>query len=303
MDETPYNPWPLFDYPKFQSTGYLLHMAMQLIGKLKLATPFEPHWANVPIWLTTRGLTTGIIPYERGAYSINIDLIDHSIKITTQSGQYYDFKLHQMSVAQFADNLLSILRVLNINIPINPMPQEIPNPIAFDKDLEQRYYDEDLANVWWRILLSTYCVLRQYRAHFDGENPGIGLMWGTFDLRDARYNGVAVPTTGINAGYIRRNAMNEGQVEAGWWAGSEAYPQPAFFSFTYPQPAGIENAKIQPAYARWDAKMAVFILDYADLLKSPHPEQDLLDFFNSTYRVGTELAGWDSRFLTSGKPI
>ncbi|EDR35858.1 DUF5996 family protein [Coxiella burnetii] len=37
--------------------------------------------------------------------------------------------------------------------------------------------------------------MQRYHARFDGETPPIGLMWGTFDLRDARYNGVAVPTT------------------------------------------------------------------------------------------------------------
>jgi hypothetical protein len=303
MTSINYEPWPELPYEKFASTGHLLHMATQAIGKLKLLTPFEPQWANVPLWVTSRGLTTGPIPYQPSVFSIDMDLIDHQVICTTGWGSVGEFKLDSMSVANFVKKLLAMLRDCNIEITINPKPQETPNPILFDQDTEQRLYNNELANAWWRILVSTNCVMERHRSRFRGKTPQIGLMWGTFDLRNARYNGTPVPTTGVNSGYLRRNAMDEAQVEAGWWSGNPTYKKAAYFSFTYPQPKGIEEAKIKPAAARWEKAMGSFILDYDDVRKSKNPKDDLLAFFESTYQVGAELAGWDPKLIGSGEPI
>lgn len=295
--------WPELDYVKFKSTGYLLHMGMQAIGKFKLNTPFEPHWSNVPLWLSPRGLTSGLIPYDSGAFCIDVDMLEHKVIVKTSWGLNDFFDIHSMSVAEFTNQLFSILQKFKILLKINLMPQEIANPISFDQDTKQQFYDKELANAWWRILISSYFVLKRYHAHFSGESPPVGLMWGTFDLRDARYNGTPVPTTGPNAGYIRRNAMDEAQVEAGWWPGNDLYQKPAYFSFIYPQPKEIEQCKIKPEKAYWNATLMEFILDYDDLRKSKTPEKDLLDFFESTYKVGAELAGWDKKLLTRGEPL
>ena len=63
-----YEPWPPLSYPDFAATQHLLHMGLQAVGKLKLKEPFEPQWAEVALWLSSRGLTTGPIPYSGGAY-------------------------------------------------------------------------------------------------------------------------------------------------------------------------------------------------------------------------------------------
>lgn len=303
MNNIKHEAWPALPYEEFKSTSHLLHMASQMAGKLKLHTPFEPHWANVALWITSRGLTTGLIPYQTGAFSIEFDLINHRLIGNTTWGLHEEFALESMSVAEFAEKFFGLLRKLQIEMQINLMPQEIPNPISFDKDTTQQHYNKNLANAWWRILTSSYLVIQRYHARFDGETPPIGLMWGTFDLRDARYNGLPVETTGINAGYIRRNAMDEAQIEIGWWSGNDAYPRAAYYSFTYPQPDNIENAKIQPSAARWDKNLSEFILDYDDLLKSNDPAKELLSFCESTYHAGATLAGWDKSLETTGEPV
>lgn len=298
-----YEPWPELPYKEFASTGHLLHMCTQAMGKLKLLTPFEPQWANVALWITSHGLTTGPIPYESGTFTVEMDLITHQINCITSWGLSEGISLASMSVAELTKNLFDTLHSVGVNVMVNPKPQEIPNPIPFDQDTQPRSYNDQLANAWWRILVSTQVVMERYHARFNGKTPPIGFMWGTFDLRDARYNGVRVQPTGVNAGYLRRNAMDEAQVEAGWWSGSEAYPKPAYYSFTFPQPDHIENAKIKPAAARWEPKMGLFILDYDDVRKSKTPEQDLLAFFESTYQVGAELAGWNPNLVGSGMPV
>jgi len=50
-----YEPWPPLSYPDFAATQHLLHMGLQAVGKLKLREPFEPQWAEVPLWLSSQG--------------------------------------------------------------------------------------------------------------------------------------------------------------------------------------------------------------------------------------------------------
>lgn len=298
-----FEPWPALPYQDFKSTQHLLHMGAQAIGKLKLITPFEPHWANVALWVTAHGLTTGPIPYESGVFSVNIDLINHQIICSASWGAQTTFTLTSMSVAQLVDKLFQALHSIDINISINPMPQEIPHPISFMEDTITRDYSKELANAWFRILISSYRVMQRYHARFIGATPSIGLMWGTFDLRDARYKNIAVPTDGQNASYIRRNAMDVAQVESGWWSGNEQYPRAAYFSFLYPQPNGIEEIQPKPPSARWDKTLGEFILEYDDLRASKNPEEDLLAFLESTYEAEALKAGWDPKLISLGEPV
>ena len=296
-----HEPWPALSYPDFAATQHLLHMGLQAVGKLKLKEPFEAQWAEVPLLLGSRGLTTGPIHYSGGAYEVTVDLISHQVGCATSWGSSGRYDMASMSVAEFVKQLFDILGEAGIKVSINLKPQEVANASPFDQDTVRRPYDAALVNAWWRILLSTQRVMQVFRGRFKGKTQPIGLMWGTLDIRDVRFNGK--PTSpGAKADYIRRNAMNEELIEVGWWSGSAAYPKPAFYSFTYPQPREIEQAKVSPAGARWEPAMGEFLLDYDELRKSKDPDGDLLSFFESTYQAGAERAGWDPQLVGSGRP-
>lgn len=296
-----HDPWPPLSYPDFAATQHLLHMGLQAVGKLKLEEPFEPQWAEVPLLLSSRGLTTGPIQYSGGAYEVTVDLISHQVGCATSWGFSGRYDLASMSVAEFLKQFFDLLGKAGIHASINLKPQEVPHAIPFDEDTVRRPYDPTLVNAWWRILLSTQRVMQVFHGRFKGKTQPIGLMWGTLDIRDVRYNGKPA-SPGEKADYIRRNAMNEQLIEVGWWAGSAAYPKPAFYSFTYPQPREIEHAKVSPASSRWESAMGEFLLDYDDLRKSKDPDGDLLSFFESTYQAGAERAGWDPHLVGSGRP-
>lgn len=292
--------WPPLSYSEFVPTQYFLHRVLQMIGKLKLMTPFEPHWANVTLWPMSRGLTTGAIPYSNGSFTVNIDFMVHKLFFSNSEGKESELSLEARSIAAFFQGFQEQLADIGVVFKFNPKPQEIPQAIDFDQDTENRFYDPNLANAWWRILLSSYQVLLEYHALFSGISPSPGFMWGTFDLRDARYSSKIVPPP--KPGYIERNAMDVEQVEAGWWAGNELYPKPAYYAFTYPKPPGFENAKIKPNGATWNNTLGEFILDYEIVRTADNPKQMLLEFFKSTYQAGAELAGWDPKLNNSGKP-
>ena len=299
---SPTDLWPALSYSAFEPTRRLLHMVLQAVGKLKLAEPFQAQWAEVPLWLSARGLTTGPIPYAGGVYEVRVDLVSHEVQWLTSSGASGRMPLGPTSVATFVGALLNGLRQAGVDAAINLKPQEVPDPIPFDEDKEPRPYDRDLANAWWRILLSAQRVLEVFQGRFTGKTQPIGLMWGTMDIRAAFYSGkpaAPAPTDG----FIRRNAMNAELVEMGWWSGSPAYPKPAFYSFTYPQPPRIESAKVAPGAARWDADMGEFLLDHDELRRSSDPDRDLLAFLESTYDAGATMAGWNPGLLGTGRPV
>ena len=300
MVSATYQPWPELPYEEFAPVAHLVHMTMQMLGKLKLATPFEPQWSNLPLWVTCRGLTTGPIPNGLGTFSIDVDLIDHALTAETSWATRGGFSLGPSSVADTFAQITAILEQVGVDGAISPMPQEIADPIPFPQDTALRPYDKAMVNAWWRILVSSHRVMQRYRGRFEGKTPPIGLMWGTFDLRDARYTGPYLPPSGPNTGYIRRNAMNQAQIECGWWHGSPNYPKPAYYSFTFPQPAGIALSTLRAG--GWNNAMGEFILDYDEVRTAPDPEAQLLAFLESAYDAGAALAGWDPALLGSGQP-
>src|SRR3954451_7651951 len=72
--------WPELPLEGWQDTYATLHMWTQIIGKIRLVqTPLINHWWNVPLYVTTRGLTTSMMPYKDRAFQIDFDFIDHQL--------------------------------------------------------------------------------------------------------------------------------------------------------------------------------------------------------------------------------
>ena len=80
------------------------------------------------------------------------------------------------------------------------------------------------------------------------------------------------------------------------------FGEPAFYAYCYPQPDGYATASVRPDRAYFDEQMGEFILRYDDIRLSPTPELDLLTFFESTYAIAAELAGWDRVRLEFSPP-
>ncbi len=303
MDERPPadRPWPELPYEEFAPTMHLLHMSMQMVGKLMLLKPFEPQWANVVLRLTGRGLTTGPIPWKGGTFTVDADFRAHEVGVSTSWGTSGGLAYAPMSVAAWHDGFFSLLSQAGIAVTINEKPQELAAPILFPDDTAPRPYEAALVEAWFQALHTSAAVMQRYRACFAAKTPPIGFMWGSFDLRDIRLGGTALPTE-PGAAYIDRNAMNEDQVMSGWWPGSPAYPRPAYYSFIHPRPDGIETVDPQPAAARWDAGLGEFVLDYDDVRAAGDPEAALLAFLDSAYEAGAQKAGWDPAWICPGRP-
>ena len=287
--------WPALPLEEWAATYHTLHMWTQIVGKIRLElAPKENHWWNSALYVNSRGLTTSLIPYHKNPFEIQFDFEDHRLEIHTSAGEGSAFKLESKSVSAFYDELMSALRSLAISVQINTRPQEVPNPVPFELDDVHASYQPEYANRCWRILLSTKLVLDQFRARFLGKGSPVHFFWGSFDLAYTRFCGRPAPP---RKGVISGEAYSHECSSAGWWPGSGEIQGPAFYAYTVPEPLGYSEQPISPSAAFYHPQLHEFILMYDDLRRSPSPDAELLEFFQSAYEAGANLAGWDRTSL------
>ena len=289
--------WPELPYDAWAPTLDTLHMKLQVIGKIRLAlTRREPQWANVPLYLTARGLTTSPMWNGQTGFAIDIDLIDHEVILALNDGRLERVPLQARPVADFYQELMGRLHRLEIDVPITTTPSEVSDPIPFPEDTVHRSYDPHWANRFWRLLARVDLVLKEHRGRFRGRTAPVSFWWGTFDLALARYSGRPV-TPPADAGIIRRVGGDAEQICVGFWPGNGQLRQAALFAYAYPSPPDIERAALRPEAARWNPDLGEFILLYEDVRRSRDPRQAILDFAESTFQVGADLQRWDPGLL------
>ena len=292
--------WPALPLEAWKETCDTLHMWTQIVGKVRLAlSPPMNHWWHVPLYVTARGLTTSPIPVrgEQGRiFEVEFDFIDHNLLILTSDGATKAMPLIPRSVASFYQEFMASLRSLGIEVKINTLPSEVKNPVPCDQDEVHASYDPVYANRFWRILVQTDTVMKQYRSHFIGKCSPVQFFWGSFDLALTFFSGRRAPAH-PGADSITQEATSHEEISCGFWPGDDHFPTPAFYSYTSPAPVGLETAPLRPAAAFYSQEMGEFLLRYDDVRSAPSPEQALLDFLQSSYEAGASLAHWDREAL------
>jgi len=283
--------WPELPLEAWRDTCATLQMWTQIVGKVRMAlSPPQNHWWHVTLYVDARGLTTSPIPYGSGAFEIRFDFLDHALAIVSSDGFTRSLPLRPMPVAAFYRELFSMLSSTGIEVTINPRPQEVPDPVPFDQDFSHAAYDGEYVRRFWRILLGTSLALGEFRAGFLGKCSPVQFFWGSFDLACSRFNGRPAPP---RPGVISGPAYSHEVISAGFWPGGGAVAGPAFYSYTVPTPEGLAAHAVRPAEAFWHSQLGEFILMYDHVRTSPSPRRMLLDFFESTYAAGADLARWD----------
>jgi hypothetical protein len=289
--------WPALPLDEWRDTAETLHRWMQVVGKLKLAlSPTVNHWWNVAFTLTARGLTTGQVPYGDRWFDLEFDLVEHRLHVRTSDGRVRDLRLEAKSVAAFYRELVSVLGELAIEVRIWPVPVEIEDPIRLDQDEQHRSYEASYVDRFWRVVARTATVLDRFRARFVGKASPTQFWWGTFDLSTNRFSGRRAP--GSEAlGTIEREAYSHEVVGAGWWPGDSRLPEPAFFAYIAPEPAGLAEARLEIPGARYLPALHGWYLPLDDLRRDPAPDATLLELYQRTYEHAATLAGWDRAAL------
>jgi Family of unknown function (DUF5996) len=272
-------------------------MWTQVVGKIRMVlTPLINHWWNVPLYVTTRGLTTSRVPYGERSFELWFDFLRHQLVLETSDGMEKTLPLEPMTVAAFYERCMEMLRSADIEVNIWTTPVEIPDPIPFEKDQVHRSYEREPVEKLWRILLSVDAVFQVFRSRFIGKCSPVHFFWGSFDLAVTRFSGRRAPER-QGADGITREAYSHEVSSVGFWPGGGSVTGPAFYSYAAPEPKGFREAKVRPDAARYDAGLGEFLLMYDDVRAAGSPCEDLIAFCQSTYEAGANAAGWDREAL------
>lgn len=285
--------WPALPLDAWRDTYATLHMWMQIVGKICLAlTPLTNHFWNIAFQVTPRGLTTP--PMTSGAITLTMtfDFIDHQLLIAASDGRVERLALEPRTVADFYQQIMDLLERMGVEVRIWTTPVEIPDPVPFERDTAHRSYDRAPVEAFWRILVAVKPTFERFRSSFIGKSSPVHFFWGSFDLAVTRFSGERAPER-PGADSITREAYSHAVISHGFWPGSSALQEPAFYAYAAPEPAGFKGAAVAPAAAYYDAQLSEFILPYEAVRTSASPAGDLAAFLHSTYDAAAGLAGWD----------
>ena len=289
--------WPPLPLDSWRDTRDTLQMWMQIAGKICLArTPRVNHFWNIAFQITPRGLMTPPMPHGSRSFTMTFDFLAHELVIETSDGSRQTIPLQPQTVADFYRRLTDTLREMGLETRIWTMPVEVPDPIRFEQDVTHRSYDRDAARRAHDALLTMKPVFDTFRAEFIGKCSPLHFFWGGFDLAVTRFSGRRAPER-PGADAVTRESYSHEVISHGWWPGSGAVSQPAFYAYAAPEPDGLKTTPVQPAAAFYSTEMSIFVLPYEAVRTSPTPEADLRSFLKSTYETAATLARWDRTSL------
>jgi hypothetical protein len=289
--------WPELAYSGWRDTVATLQLWTQIVGKIRLSlTPWVNHSWQVPLYVTARGLGTSAIPIGSEILEIEFDFIAQQLLVRTSAGDEQSFALGPQTVAAFYSRVVDLLRSVGVTVAINELPSELPNPIRFSQDELHKAYDRSAAHRFWRALVQIDRVFKLFRSGFLGKVSPVHFFWGSFDLAVTRFSGrSAPPHPGGVPGLpdaVTREAYSHEVSSAGFWPGNDTFPQAAFYSYAYPQPAGFAERSVT-AGTEYNRTLGEFILPYDTVRNAADPEHTLLDFLSSTYAAAADSAKWD----------
>ena len=100
-----------------------------------------------------------------------------------------------------------------------------------------------------------------------------------------------------------RDAYSHEVISHGFWPGSGAVLEPAFYAYAVPEPAGLKEAAVRPAEAFYHRELSEFILPYEAVRTAADPDGAIRSFVESTYDRAATLGGWDRGALERHRAI
>jgi len=235
-------------------------------------------------------------------FEIHFNFIEHALVVMTGRGEAGSFPLTDgLSVAQFDAQLHELLDGFGVDVAIREVPFGVPITTPFQEDVEHASYDRDAVEHYWQALEWTNWVFEEFAGWYSGKTSPVHLFWHSFDLALTRFSGRRAPDQ-PDADPVSREAYTHEVVSFGFWAGDQNVREPAYYSYTAPEPDGLRGRELSPAgHVRWVelGGGSLAILPYEDVRTALDPKAMLLDFLESAYEAGADAAGWDRGELVS----
>jgi hypothetical protein len=289
--------WPELSVERDHETLALLHLAAQMLGKIRVAhAPWVNHGWHVALQPNARGLSALPTAASGGrTFTLTLDLCRHAIVLWVSDGSREEVPLNAGSVAALHRRLIHILDEHGLPSGFNGKPSEVEDAIPFAEDTQSREYDRDSAERFREALAAMLPTFGRFRAGFAGKASPVHFWWGAFDLAVTRFSGRPAPQHPGGApglpDRITREAYSHEVSSGGFWAGGVVPAEPFFYSYAYPEPEGYRAAPV--AHGRFDESYGEFVLPYAEVRASIDPDRMLGEFLQSTYDLAADLAHWD----------
>jgi uncharacterized protein DUF5996 len=293
--------WPELDVERDHETLAILHLAAQMLGKIRVAhAPWLNHGWHVALQPNARGLST--LPTQASGgrtFTLTLDLCRDAIVLWVSDETREEVPLNAGSIAALHQRLIEMLERHGLPSSFNGRPNEVENAILFADDRTSRHYNRESASRFREATAAVLPVFARFRAGFSGKASPVHFWWGSFDLAVTRFSGRTAPRhPGGVPGLpdrITREAYSQEVSSAGFWAAGVAPVEPFFYSYAYPEPDGFRSHAV--ASGNYDPAFGEFILPYAAVRASADPDRMLGDFLQSTYDAAADLARWDRQSL------
>lgn len=287
--------WPRLDPNSDHETLTILHLASQMIGKLKVAhSPWVNHGWHVALHPVPEGLAMQPIDAGGRRFTLTLDLCRHAITLRTDNATEDAVELDAGSVAALHRRFVAMLERHSLPSDFHGTPNEIEGAVRFADDLKQRAYDPDAAQRFRESLTRMVPVFDRYRAGFTGKSSPTHFFWGSFDLAVTRFSGRDAPEhPGGVPGLpdrITREAYSEEVASCGFWGGGAVEADPFFYAYAYPSPDDYRHSTI--AHGQWSDEFGEWVLPYGEVAGAKDPEAMLMAFLESAYRAAAKLADW-----------
>jgi hypothetical protein len=289
--------WPELDPARDHETLALLHLASQMLGKIRVAhAPWTNHGWHVALQPRANGLETLPTASDDGrTFTLMLDLCRHAIVLWVSDETREEVPLNAGSIAALHSRLVAMLERHGLPSSFNGRPSEIEGAVQFAEDKAPRDYDRDSADRLREALAAMLPLFERFRAGFSGKSSPVHFWWGSFDLSVTRFSGRPAPQhPGGVPGLpdrITREAYSQEVSSAGFWAGGVIPAEPFFYSYAYPEPEGFREWKL-PAGA-FDGQWQEFTLPYAEVRAAVDPQRMLSEFLQSTYDAAADLGHWE----------
>ena len=293
--------WPKLDANRDSPTFAVLHLAAQMLGKIRIAhAPWSNHGWHSALQPRSNGLET--LPTASGdgrTFTLVLDLCRHAIVLWVSDDSRDELPLNAGTISALHSRLVAMLERNGLPSTFNGRPSEIEAAVPFAQDRAKRLYDRDSADRLRESFAAMLPLFERFRAGFAGKASPVHFWWGSFDLAASLFSGRAAPPHpgGIPGlpDRIAREAYSREVASGGFWAGGAVAAEPFFYSYAYPEPAGYRGAAI--AHGRFDVGFGEFVLPYSQVRAASDPGAMLGSFLQSTYDAAADLAKWDRNRL------
>ena len=126
-----------------------VHLVTQMMGKLRLAlSPSQPEWLHTSLALSSRGLTTGALPWGDRSVEVALDIVDGALDVLASDGSKRRISLSPARpIADIWAEYRGALDGLGVDARMSDKPQELEDATRFSLDRRERSYDPHVGGV------------------------------------------------------------------------------------------------------------------------------------------------------------